>query len=244
MAPTSTSASSSTATTTYLPKVSTETPKKEVVKEFLIQLCVKVNLDKNNESKRRGNDGLIHLLIGRYRMEVDVRTRGGYTPLMLAAAHKRDHVYNLLLNPYGANPNLRDYSGKKAEHYLDLDEDKDLVDGAADLELEGKRKKIRKIPERSSTFIRDFVRESIRSSHKRPKSSFSWIIILFFSSPDLLNYFVLEFTSVGWGKNKLMPFNSKSGNNEVRSNAIKDHSYIVSLSFLIIWIKVKLIFVC
>jgi hypothetical protein len=106
-------------------------------------------------------------------MEVDVRTRGGYTPLMLAAAHKRDHVYNLLLNPYGANPNLRDYSGKKAEHYLDLEEEeKDSVDGG-DVELEGKRKKNRKIPERSSTFIRDFVRESIRSSHKRPKSSFS-----------------------------------------------------------------------
>ena len=33
---------------------------------------------------------------------------------MLAAAFKRDHAYNLLLNPYSANPDLRDYSGKKA----------------------------------------------------------------------------------------------------------------------------------
>jgi hypothetical protein len=123
---------------------------------------------------RRGNDGLIHLLIGRYRMEVNLRTRGGYTPLMLAAIHKREHVYNLLLNPYGANPTLRDYSGKRAEHYLeaeDEDDDKDAVDGSGELLDDGKRTKIRRKAERSSTFIRDFVRESIRSSHKRPKSS-------------------------------------------------------------------------
>jgi ankyrin repeat protein len=37
---------------------------------------------------------------------------------MLAAVHKRHHAYSLLLNPYGANPTLRDYSGKLAEHYM------------------------------------------------------------------------------------------------------------------------------
>ena len=107
-------------------------------------------------------------------MEVNLRTRGGYTPLMLAAIHKREHVYNLLLNPYGANPTLRDYSGKRAEHYLepeDEEDDKDTVDGSGEFLDGGKRTKIRRKAERSSTFIRDFVRESIRSSHKRPKST-------------------------------------------------------------------------
>ena len=117
---------------------------------------------------------MIHLLIGRYRMDVNVRTRGGYTPLMLAAIHKRDHVYSLLLNPYGANPNLRDFSGKLAEYFRDLvdDDDKDSLDGAGGVEVdEGKSKKLRRKVDRSSTFLRDFVRESIRSSHKRPKST-------------------------------------------------------------------------
>lgn len=109
-------------------------------------------------------------------MEVNLRTRGGYTPLMLAAAHKKEHVYKLLLNPYGANPNLRDYSGKLADYYLDLEEeeeDKDSIDGAGVGVDEGTRKKVRRKAERSSTFIRDFVRDSIRSTHKRPKSSTS-----------------------------------------------------------------------
>jgi ankyrin repeat protein len=92
---------------------------------------------------------------------------------MLAAAHKREHVYRLLLNPYGANPNLRDYSGRLAEHYLELEEDKDSMDGAGAEVEEGRREKVRRKAERSSTFIRDFVRDSIRSSHKRPKSGFS-----------------------------------------------------------------------
>ena len=37
---------------------------------------------------------------------------------MLSAQHDRRNVYNLLLKTYGADPNLRDYSGHKAEHYL------------------------------------------------------------------------------------------------------------------------------
>ena len=50
---------------------------------------------------------LVHLLIGRYRMNPNVRTRGGYTPLMLIAMYRRQSVFNLLLNTYGANPNIR-----------------------------------------------------------------------------------------------------------------------------------------
>jgi ankyrin repeat protein len=110
-----------------------------------------------------GNDAMVHLLIGRYRMNPNIRTRGGYTPLMLAAMHRKENVYNLLLKPYGAEPNLRDYSGKKAEHYLPpevLDEKED------EDEPDSKRKA--KI-DRSSTFLRDFVRESKRGL-SRPKT--------------------------------------------------------------------------
>ena len=54
-----------------------------------------------------GAEMLVHLLIGRYRMNPNVKTRGGYTPLMLSAMHRRQSVFNLLLNTYGANPNIR-----------------------------------------------------------------------------------------------------------------------------------------
>ena len=74
------------------------------------------------------------------------------------------------------------FSAKNAEHYLVPEEDgekeEDAMDGAgagaADGgDEEGKRNKLRRKTERSSTFLKDFVRESMRSSHKRPKSSFS-----------------------------------------------------------------------
>jgi hypothetical protein len=49
------------------------------------------------------------------------------------------------------------------------EEDKDSADG--DGPTEGHRQKARRKVDRSSTFLRDLVRESIRSSHKRPKSN-------------------------------------------------------------------------
>ncbi len=45
-----------------------------------------------------GNVSLIHLLIGRFSMKVDIKTRGGYTPLMLSAIYRRREVYDLLQN--------------------------------------------------------------------------------------------------------------------------------------------------
>ena len=65
-------------------------------------------------------------------MNPNIRTRGGYTPLMISAQHDRKNLFNLLLKTYGADPNLRDYSGRKAEHYL-VNEDfiGDDLDGGA-----------------------------------------------------------------------------------------------------------------
>ena len=59
-----------------------------------------------------------------YRMNPNIHTRGGYTPLHLSAMHKRDKVYQLLLQTYGADPDRRDYSGFKPQHYLTSSSDK------------------------------------------------------------------------------------------------------------------------
>ncbi|KAM9451121.1 ankyrin repeat domain-containing protein SOWAHA [Clarias gariepinus] len=58
--------------------------------------------------------------------DVDVNTKSfaGYTPLHVAAIHGQMYVIGILVNEYGANPHVRDNSGKKAHHYL--------VDGASD----------------------------------------------------------------------------------------------------------------
>lgn len=52
--------------------------------------------------------------------------------MMLSAQHDKQTVYTILQNTYGADPNLRDYSGRKAEHYLNIheefDEDEDIGD--------------------------------------------------------------------------------------------------------------------
>ena len=52
-------------------------------------------------------------------MEPDVRTRGGYTPLMLAALGKKHEVYDLLVNSYKADETLRDFSGRRSDQYLE-----------------------------------------------------------------------------------------------------------------------------
>ena len=47
-----------------------------------------------------GNESMIHLLIGRYRMNCNIRTRGGYTPLMLSAMFRvRDANRATILYP-------------------------------------------------------------------------------------------------------------------------------------------------
>uniref|UniRef100_A0A8C1VCU9 SOWAHA-C winged helix-turn-helix domain-containing protein n=1 Tax=Cyprinus carpio TaxID=7962 RepID=A0A8C1VCU9_CYPCA len=52
----------------------------------------------------------------------DVNTKAGYTPLHIAALHGHRHIFDLLLRTYAAKENLRDYSGHKPYHYLNLRE--------------------------------------------------------------------------------------------------------------------------
>ena len=44
----------------------------------------------------------------------DARSRGGYTPLILAACCNRQFVYQYLVNSCGADPDIRDFAGFKA----------------------------------------------------------------------------------------------------------------------------------
>jgi hypothetical protein len=44
----------------------------------------------------------------------------GYTPLHMAALHGHEDLIELLVEAYGANVNIRDYSGKKPKHYLKI----------------------------------------------------------------------------------------------------------------------------
>ncbi|KAF4078665.1 hypothetical protein AMELA_G00201560 [Ameiurus melas] len=46
--------------------------------------------------------------------------QGGYTPLHIAALHGHTHIFNLLVQTYGAKENVRDYSGHLASHYLNI----------------------------------------------------------------------------------------------------------------------------
>ena len=55
-----------------------------------------------------------------YFLDPNVRTRGGYTALMLAGLSKRHDIYNLLVETYTADENIRDYSGRTADQYLDM----------------------------------------------------------------------------------------------------------------------------
>lgn len=51
-------------------------------------------------------------------VDINAKTHGGYTPLHIAALHNQEYIMAMLVGEYGANPSIRDNSGKKARHYL------------------------------------------------------------------------------------------------------------------------------
>ncbi|CAL1540098.1 unnamed protein product [Lymnaea stagnalis] len=65
---------------------------------------------------KSGKAEVIKLIANKPGVKVDQRS--GYTPLHLAAIHGHEHIIELLVQTFKADPNLRDYSGKKAKQYL------------------------------------------------------------------------------------------------------------------------------
>jgi len=61
---------------------------------------------------------MVKLLAGTYQASVNVKSHGGYTPLHIAAQHNHQEVFDLLVQAYRADANIRDYAGKKPRQYM------------------------------------------------------------------------------------------------------------------------------
>ena len=142
---------------------------------------------------KHGNLRLARLLVEQHGADVDVRSRGGYTPLMLAAMYNRTDVYFYLVQSGKCKVELRDYSGRKAEHYLEesarvresMDEEEkaepetmmDIPD-EEDEEDNGntsrentlsRRKRMTRTADQGSSFLRNLVRDSVHRASSRYK---------------------------------------------------------------------------
>ncbi|XP_061902472.1 ankyrin repeat domain-containing protein SOWAHA-like [Entelurus aequoreus] len=69
---------------------------------------------------KHGNGEMLEKLVD-VGVDVDARTRGGYTALHVAGLHKRDFILVTLVEKYGADVRIRDNAGKRAYHYLHHD---------------------------------------------------------------------------------------------------------------------------
>ncbi|XP_047040638.1 uncharacterized protein LOC124644982 isoform X1 [Helicoverpa zea] len=67
---------------------------------------------------KRGDENLVKLLGGVTRQVVNERSNGGYTPLHIAMQFRHENVCKLLEGVYDADPNVRDWSGRKPRQYL------------------------------------------------------------------------------------------------------------------------------
>lgn len=63
-----------------------------------------------------GSTEIVELIAGKYGLNPNVRSHGGYTPLHLAHMFEQREVAELL-RAYGADENIRDHSGRKPIHY-------------------------------------------------------------------------------------------------------------------------------
>ena len=63
---------------------------------------------------------MIKLLAGSYSVQVNQKSHGGYTPLHLACQFGHQEVFDILVKAYGADPHLRDNSGRKPSKWLSL----------------------------------------------------------------------------------------------------------------------------
>lgn len=145
---------------------------------------------------KRGQAELLALVINFARqhgvaVSVDVRSHAGYTPLHVAAMHGHVEVMKLLVGAYGADVEIRDYSGRKACQYLADDVSLDLQDilGARERPenrdcADGGRRKVPKVLQANlGPFrlldpgeARDYSGPAIREKPIRRKSSFGRVL--------------------------------------------------------------------
>ncbi|XP_017759842.1 PREDICTED: ankyrin repeat domain-containing protein SOWAHB isoform X4 [Eufriesea mexicana] len=70
---------------------------------------------------KHGDENIVKLIAGKYKnyiKSINETSNGGYTPLHIAMQFDHENIFNLLVQVYGANQEVRDYSGKKARQYL------------------------------------------------------------------------------------------------------------------------------
>lgn len=71
---------------------------------------------------KHGNSKMVRKIFDAgQKVDVNIKSYDGYTPLHVAAIHSHESVLKLLVHGYGANCNIRDNSGRKAYHYLRKD---------------------------------------------------------------------------------------------------------------------------
>ncbi|XP_023677415.2 ankyrin repeat domain-containing protein SOWAHA-like [Paramormyrops kingsleyae] len=93
---------------------------------------------------KQGKQELLALLVNFAKqhdipVNINARSSAGYTPLHLAAMHNHIEVVKLLVGAYDANVEARDYSGRKAAHYLGScvsDDVRDIIGACADSDCE------------------------------------------------------------------------------------------------------------
>ena len=61
----------------------------------------------------------MRILIEKYDVNPNIRSRGGYAAQHLAGLCKRKEVFDYLASRADCNIEMRDYSGKKAKDYLE-----------------------------------------------------------------------------------------------------------------------------
>ena len=68
---------------------------------------------------KNNNRSLVKKLVTDYNVSPDIYSRSGSSPLHLAAIYGRREIYNDLIHLLGANPKVVDFSGQRAEAYID-----------------------------------------------------------------------------------------------------------------------------
>ena len=61
---------------------------------------------------------MVKLLAGGYSVHVNQKSHGGYTALHLACQFGNQELFDILVNAYGADPHLRDNSGRKPRKFM------------------------------------------------------------------------------------------------------------------------------